>query len=82
MQGGLALPLSEFTYPLACAGALLILFSLFVYPWMVAKYSPLNLCRFGMAGILPFAIMLPLASIVKSSYIAQQVTHDCTLLFV
>ena len=74
-QGGLAMPLSQFTYPLATAGVFTIVFSLCFYPWMVAKYSTLILCQFGMVSIVPVAIMLPLASIVRTSYIAQQVSH-------
>lgn len=68
------MPLQQFTWPLASAGIFLVLFSLLFYPWMIEKYSPKVLCQFGMIGLAPMAIMLPLASLIKSNYIVQQVS--------
>lgn len=73
VQGGLAMPLSQFTYPLVTAGALLMVFSLIGFPWLVSKYSPLTLGKYGMILISPMVIMLPLASVIRGSAIAQQV---------
>lgn len=55
--------LDEFTWPLACSGIALAIFSLTLYHRLVKWIGPARLCRFGLvAGVVP-ALLLPIASL-------------------
>lgn len=76
MQGGLAMALEDFTWPLACSGIALAIFAMTMYHRLVKWIGPIWLCRVGLlAGVLP-ALILPLASLFTFNKAISLVSHN------
>ena len=73
LQGGIAMSLEAFTWPISCGGAILILYSLTAYPKIIKSLGCINLARIGLLAAIPCALLVPTSSLL-SPYALQQVS--------
>ncbi|KAK9814275.1 hypothetical protein WJX72_003276 [[Myrmecia] bisecta] len=71
-RGGLALHSAQFAGAVSFGGAVLVLYALFLYPRHQKWVGPLWCVRTGLLGIVPAALVLPLASLFVKHRIATQ----------
>lgn len=79
MQGGIAMSLEAFTWPISAGGAVLVLYSLTLYPKIIKSVGALSFARFGLVLAIPGALLLPTASLF-SPYLLEQVKSHSVLL--
>lgn len=77
-QGGLNMSLEAFTLPISCGGAVLILYSLTVYPHLIKALGCLKLARLALLAAVPCTLLLPVSSLL-SPYVMEQVKHTADL---
>ena len=64
--------LEAFTWPISCGGAVLVAYSLAVYPKLTKKLGSVTLARIGLLAGLPGCLLMPTSSLL-SPYALQQV---------
>ena len=72
MQGGLSMPLGQFTYSIIFGGVIMAIFSLFIYPSLQKRLGPLNVCRLGLWGGIPSALLIPATLLVAPNVAVEQ----------
>ena len=68
------MPLEQFTYPVIFSGVTLVVYSLAYLSRYQKAVGPLRVCKVGLIGGIPCAVMVPCASLVGGNLIAQQVS--------
>ena len=58
-QGGLGMTASAFAWPLAFGGAILMLYSIFVYPELQKKWGRMYCCQIGLLASACAALLIP-----------------------
>ena len=65
--GGLHMPEKEFALPLTFGGAVLMLYSLFLYPRAQKRYGQLTCCKIGLLLVIPASCIFPASSMFSDS---------------
>jgi len=61
--GGLGFPTSELALPLAFGGAVLFIWAIFGFPWLMDRLGVVRACRHGLMQTVPMALLVPAASL-------------------